>query len=235
MNNKKIFKMTILILVFIILTLFISYGIMFYKVKNNFLSAIYNIGRSGNLHIVYTNINENDSDKTETEVFLKDGEGYMNVKSNDSNNIIINKIDEEIVIDKDKNTYSSRKGELYQARGLNLGNVVLNKSLSFLEFTNLNKFEFKNIKKGKYDNKDCYIIKTYDEENLIETTVYVDTKTYIPYKMDTTIMSLTNYDNIKQTKEIINKYTIEYLLIENGTVEKLPEVDLSEYQSINID
>ncbi len=221
MKNKKLLKTLLIIIVLIVLALFIKYIIFFNKVKDNFLTAMYDLSRTGNYHIICRKSGGGAGDNFLMERISKPGETYTEYDKDESefSYIYITKDKENIAINKNLNTYEFTNEDVIMP--------------DFLELEDYSKYKIVGVKKGEYEGKDCYIIKakkSVKNEDKITSTIYVNTETYLPYIIKNEIEKY-NYDT--QKYEDLIKTQDEYELIEEGTVKSIPEVDLSKYKLLD--
>lgn len=213
MKNKKLLKTLLIIIVLIVLALFIKYMTFFNKVKDNFLTAMYDAGRTGNYHIIEKQ--RSDDAEMVIETIVINGEKYVNNKSQDRNITFITTTEKEIVINEIDKEYLDKdygSGETF--------------TKETLEWENYSDYDIKSIKRGE----DCYIVKAVNKDKNKNTDlIYINPKNYLPFKIEMTVYDYD--DNGKKVGE--QKVTIEYPLIEFETVKELPEVDLSKYKLMN--
>ena len=222
MKNKKFLKVLLIIIALIVLALFIKYLVFFGQVKDRFLIAMYDLCRTGNYHIIYRKSGSKSDDNFLMEKICKPGESYTEYFKDDNefSCIYITKNKERITINKNLNSYEVREHE----------NMI-----DFLQLENYSEYKIINVKKGKYEGNDCYIITAKksvkdDDKDKITATIYVNNETYLPYMIKNEIKEY-NYKTNKY--EALIKTTEFYELIEEGTVKAIPEVDLSKYKFVS--
>ena len=214
MKNKKI-KILIVILIIILIIPFIYKKIFFYNVREKYLNSVYEATRNGNYHLITSTKNLESNTEWGLEETCKDGKKISFSKDENGNitDIGIEDFNETIIINVDSKTGS---------RLINVMNNNESKRFNHIEVED--EKSFKKIEKGKYDGKDCYIAELeFIENNDVNTkrkkVIYINPETYLPFE-------------IKEKYE--DKYSkteseTVYKQIDIGTVEKLPEINLDEY------
>ncbi|MBR1540239.1 MAG: hypothetical protein IJ629_03595 [Clostridia bacterium] len=222
MRNRKKLILTIICLVLLVIAIFeIRQKLLFEKVKREFLSNIYEIQRNGNYHITY---HYTDSVvESNYELFAKDGQIYSYSDSSDGSKMIH-------IVDYDKayTIFDNGEGKKYlempypqDKMGKKLDGYHI---LYYDEIENKNRVE--SIKKGEYKGQECYIVKIVSDVFLEEVQIaYINPETYMPIAIEDIVIE--NEDNLKESRDLY-----EYQDISIGSVEKLPEIDLTEYEKI---
>lgn len=222
MKNKKKIIFVLLLIVLLFLIFIIKHQLLLNEVKSKFFSNVYEVKRNGNLHIVYNYYDPDGQSNQEVEMISANSETCTITKQGDDENITIMTPDNITVITsgKDYKNYYVQSNFHQKIWGRSLNGYDL------LAYSELDVKNIQSIKKGEYRGKDCYVVtlesKVYPEEI---TIAYVNPENYMPYGVKTIIV---NHDG----QEIVSEY--EYLEISIGTVEKIPEFDLTDYEEFVI-
>lgn len=223
MKMKRIILLVIALIVVIALVPIIRNRILFYQVKDKVLANIYEVKREGNYHIIYHEISK-DLEHDETydqvsEIFGKDGKSITIRPSEE------NRFSQIVTIENKDETFSFWEYEdkingIIQIRSIYFNDISNPRNVNISVLDEIFQAKFKKIEKGTYKGKDCYIAKLeYEYEDGVTETVYINPETYFPYGLES------------EDRNINYAYEYEWLTVELGTVDKLPEYDLDKIRA----
>lgn len=167
LNRFKILVFLVIVILLIILIPNIKNKIMYYKVRDKFLAAIYEVNRNGNFHIVENVsliMNDGNSLKEIIENYGKNGITYSkNTILTEMNGDEYNTISHMYFGLTDTLHLSEAESKIYG--GIIPNDVMDTKSKTAgIAKVGLESCKFSKIEKGTYKGKDCYVIEAVWED-----------------------------------------------------------------------